>query len=316
MCGIFGWSYPKNSNISRAQRSIIAAVLANGNDTRGGDSWGVCVINKDKTTEIKKGLGDIIEFPGYKIGENDLVLCHTRKATKGSICVKNAHPFEVGDIVGAHNGVIYNDDDLQKKYKREFEVDSTHIFGHIAEGLDFSEIKGYGAIEFIRKSDPSKVYLADINRGDLSVYAIKKEENKDDKKEAKSHGCIWSSNGRHIDEALKLAGIEDHTVYKIEEGTVYYVTEGNLYVTEEKLKIESGFTSSGRHFFGNGAHHNSYGPYASEYTQETTVSKISSKDDENLNKIWAEYLESKEDEEELEKNEALLAQYMDIGGGG
>jgi hypothetical protein len=71
--------------------------------------------------------------------------------------------------VGAHNGIIHNDDDLAKKYNRKFEVDSMHLIAHIEEGKPTSEISGYGAVTYYKRNDPSRIYIAKGHSGDMSI---------------------------------------------------------------------------------------------------------------------------------------------------
>ncbi len=213
MCGIFGWDYRK-SKVSIEQRSMVAAILAVANDTRGGDSWGFW-----NTEHLMRGLGDISAV-AVKTVKSQVVMAHTRKATTGATTVPNAHPFSIGGIIGAHNGMISNHTELNTKYKRNFEVDSMHLFGHLAEGLPFDDIYGYGAIEFIRKEQRSKVYLCKLSGGDLTVCGIGKDINN-------YQGVLWSSNGTHLESALKTAGIQFFK-FEIKQNQIYSVHGGQL----------------------------------------------------------------------------------------
>jgi hypothetical protein len=214
MCGIYGWNYPKGK-VGIERRAMVAAILAIANDTRGGDSWGFYDRNN-----LIKGLGDISQV-AVKTVKSDLIMAHTRKATTGSITTENAHPFDIGNIIGAHNGIIQNHTELNAKYKREFQVDSMHLFGHINDGLPFSDIYGYGAIEFIRKDEKDVVYLCKLQAGDLSIVGL--GENPDN-----YHGVVWSSNGNHLTQALETAGIK-HFDFKVDTGKVYRIQNGKLF---------------------------------------------------------------------------------------
>lgn len=55
-----------------------------------------------------------------------MLLGHNRYATKGKITADNAHPFIQGDLLGVHNGTIWNQSDLDSN--KEFEVDSQNIY--------------------------------------------------------------------------------------------------------------------------------------------------------------------------------------------
>lgn len=151
-------------------------------------------------------------------------MMHTRKATTGAIVEENSHPFDIGGIIGAHNGMIMNHHDLEKKYNRSCEVDSEHLFHHINEGLSFEDISGYGAIEYIRKEEPKKIYLSKMKSGELSIKGIG-TSTKD------CRGVIWSSDRDHLEKAVAAAQIPTFS-YKVETGIIYYVSKGNLFLAD------------------------------------------------------------------------------------
>jgi hypothetical protein len=231
MCGLLGFEYTENSGVSNEQKAMVAAILAIGNDSRGGDSWGFYDF-----ANLTRGVGELTERARLLIGK-DRLIGHTRKATTGSICAANSHPFDIGDIIGAHNGIITNHSELQIKYNRKFEVDSMHIFAHLNEDKDLSDLSGYGSIVWTRKSDPTRIYLCKLSGGDLSVHGIKASENADE-----ATGIIWSSDDGHAEMAIKAAGI-DTFEFKIETGQVYYIQDGCLYKEDMKLEFQSRYNT-------------------------------------------------------------------------
>lgn len=230
MCGIFGFQF-RPRICSEGRRAMLAGKLAELNDERGGHSWGYAVMNGEVKTD--RGLGKMGGFASRMIGAES-VLAHTRWATHGEKTVENAHPFEIGEIIGAHNGVIYNHKTLCEKYNRDFPVDSMHLFAHLNEGLEasWSDFDGYGSIEWVKKSDPSTVYLCRMDGGDLAVYGIG-EHGKD------VRGVVWSSDEDHLIESLKFAGFKNYFKYRINAGQVYSVTDGMLYELPDR-KLEMG----------------------------------------------------------------------------
>lgn len=159
------------------------------------------------------------------------LVAHTRKATHGTVNVENAHPFEIEGIIGAHNGMVFNHESLNKDYQRSFEVDSMHIFAHISEGRPLSEIRSYGAIEYIKKDEPEKIYLGRFNVGELSAYGIGSFD-KDDS--SKCLGVIWSSQEKPIIKAMGLAGIKGFR-FEVKDDTLYYIRNGNLWYAYKSL---------------------------------------------------------------------------------
>jgi hypothetical protein len=238
VCGIFGFSIPLES-ISPAQRILLAATLGMQNDDRGGDSWGAYLINGDM--RIVRGLGNMAGgLPWHEVmGDTHVLMGHTRKATVGATTIANSHPFEIGNVVGAHNGWISNHTEMNKKYDRNFDVDSMHIFAHIQKGWNTNELTGYGAIEYTnKKRSPLRINLCKFFSGELSIAGIGTPDN--------TIGVIWSSSERHLDKAMLVAGLDKKVFnYKISSDNVYYAEKGQLF--EKNKKMELGTTTYGGH---------------------------------------------------------------------
>jgi uncharacterized protein YeeX (DUF496 family) len=281
MCGLLGYDL-RNANLSKEQRAIMAAVLSIGNDHRGGDSYGY--YNFMKTV---RGLGDLADH-AIDMFRNKFVMAHTRKATQGSVSVENAHPFEVGKIIGAHNGIISNHVMLNNKYKRECVVDSQHIFHHLNEDKELNDIHGYGVITWIDKTiNKHRVYLCKLGAGgDLAIFGIGKGP-----KEVR--GVIWSSDDDHIKAAVQAAHIEGF-FYKIEPNKVYYVEEGHLIIDDKKLEINRDTSRDWRNGFNQGWEGYEYSGMKSGSDDAST----SITQDDQLDKIIAHFKEEEEKREE------------------
>lgn len=221
MCGIFGYSF-KHGKLSAARRAVLATNLARYNDDRGGDSWGVVGINADGH-HVSRGLGDLSDH-AYELCEYQTLFAHTRYASSGEVTMKNAHPFKVGKILGAHNGAVYNHEDLCGHYKRNYPVDSIHLFAHLNEGRPFEELIARGAIEWIKLDDPKTIYLSKLFAGELAVYGIG-EDGED--------GIVWSSNYKHLLKALLCTGLYKHVRYEVRRGRVYFVNNGVFGVVKD-----------------------------------------------------------------------------------
>ncbi len=228
MCGIFGMSWRQDA-INVESRAILAANLAIQNDQRGGDSFGI-VGFKNNRYSILKGIGDLSDS-AYELTGYDTLFAHTRYATNGTVSVKNAHPFKIGKIIGAHNGMIRNHHDLNKMYGRDYEVDSMHIFAHLNDDLPMNELEGYGAIEWIDKNDPSTIYLTRFRNGELAIYGIGEYED--------PIGIVWSSSYRHLIKSLAAAGINNYFRYEIRTGKTYAVKDQVLISADRNLNLSA-----------------------------------------------------------------------------
>ncbi|WCM51416.1 glutamine--fructose-6-phosphate transaminase (isomerizing) [Pseudomonas sp. WJP1] len=113
MCGIVG---------AVAERNI-TAILVEGLkrlEYRGYDSAGVAVYTNDQKLERARRPGKVSELE-QALAEEPLVgrlgIAHTRWATHGAPCERNAHPHFSGDLAVVHNGIIENHEALREQLK-------------------------------------------------------------------------------------------------------------------------------------------------------------------------------------------------------
>lgn len=214
MCGIAGYScfdkYDERLNVA-------IPILALHMEVRGRRSWGWT----DGVNEVIKETGEISKsfnpsFFGYKQAS-----LHTRQPTTGNVTKSNSHPFQVGNIIGMHNGVVRNHDELQKKYDRKCEVDSQHIFEHIAEGKDLSEISAYGAIVYYKDG---VLHFGKFNGGQLTLVRTE-------------IGWIYASTKEALEIALQFSGLRKGAIfYKLKEDRLYKLVDSKL-VQDVKLNF-------------------------------------------------------------------------------
>jgi len=113
MCGIVG---------AVAERNITAILLEGLKrlEYRGYDSAGVAVFTNDAKLERMRRPGKVSELE-TALAEQSLAgrlgIAHTRWATHGAPCERNAHPHFSGDIAVVHNGIIENHEALREQLK-------------------------------------------------------------------------------------------------------------------------------------------------------------------------------------------------------
>jgi len=176
MCGIFGITALKGMNIKKSVLRQILKNLARNSQSRGRDATGYAFSSKKGINIFKHNIpaSAFIELENYKnvvrtaLASTDFysVIGHTRAQTKGAATnPENNHPIQTGSIIGVHNGVIINDDNLFEwlhkitdgDVKRLAQVDSEIIFSlvnYYATKNKFPEsIKGVKLVGHV--SDPT-----------------------------------------------------------------------------------------------------------------------------------------------------------------
>ncbi|VVM94357.1 Glutamine--fructose-6-phosphate aminotransferase [isomerizing] [Pseudomonas fluorescens] len=113
MCGIVG---------AVAERNITAILLEGLKrlEYRGYDSAGVAVFTNNETLERTRRPGKVSELEQALESEpliGRLGIAHTRWATHGAPCERNAHPHFSGDLAVVHNGIIENHEALREQLK-------------------------------------------------------------------------------------------------------------------------------------------------------------------------------------------------------
>ena len=149
MCAILGIGFLNGHRIKNFDRiKKLLELLFVQSQVRGNRATGVAVVTDNDIDVLKNNISahkfvDTKEFKDLfdkRLGENSSVISiigHCRFPTKGTDKNNdNNHPITTKNIVGVHNGVIINDDELFDEFskfagegwKREGEVDSEIIF--------------------------------------------------------------------------------------------------------------------------------------------------------------------------------------------
>lgn len=211
MCGIGGvmmFGAGRLNNVAVEFAKYATDVLLVENQVRGAHASGCAIFNKDGSYVCKNPLPankfiasrDYAEFQQEVITKDTrVILVHTRYATQGKVTNNhNNHPIVADHVIGVHNGMIHNDDDLFKNHKldRKAQVDSEVIFRmmdkfggnkrlrlegvkYVAEQLEgmfttaFVNIHQTNVMYLVRKDNP--VTLAIIKELGLILFASQSE---------------------------------------------------------------------------------------------------------------------------------------------
>jgi glucosamine 6-phosphate synthetase-like amidotransferase/phosphosugar isomerase protein len=169
MCGIAGYSLSGSSTV---ERTLAAQALLAGIAERGADAVGYAHRCSGGPVEIHKqrsGASALLEQVVLPADATE-VLVHVRDYTKGHPHIEaNNHPIRHGAVVGVHNGIIFNDDDLMDQHGFEraeplMTVDSEAIFAlaEAAKGAAsvLEQLRGSMATAWIDERRQGTVFLA------------------------------------------------------------------------------------------------------------------------------------------------------------
>lgn len=173
MCGIVG---------AVAERNVTAILLEGLKrlEYRGYDSAGVAVFTNAGKLERMRRPGKVNELEQALLGEplvGRLGIAHTRWATHGAPCERNAHPHFSGDLAVVHNGIIENHEVLREQLKGlgyVFTSDTdteviAHLLNHklkdlgdltVALKATVKELHGAYGLAVVSASQPDRVVAA------------------------------------------------------------------------------------------------------------------------------------------------------------
>src|SRR5438128_8883019 len=170
MCGIAGYSLSSRSAVDRtlAAQSLLAGIAERGADAVGyahrGRSDRYPVVTKQRTPA--SSLLERISVPAHATE----VLVHVRDYTKGHPSIPaNNHPVRHGPVVGIHNGIILNDDELLADFscaraEPRMTVDSEASFALAAHSENdphaLEALTGAMATAWLDQREPGVVFAA------------------------------------------------------------------------------------------------------------------------------------------------------------
>jgi glucosamine 6-phosphate synthetase-like amidotransferase/phosphosugar isomerase protein len=169
LCGIAGYSL---SDSSRVDPTLATQILMAAISERGSDAAGYCYRGPDLALAIHKQrsgasrLLDSIRVPA----KARQALVHVRDYTKGHPSLDaNNHPIRHGAVVGIHNGIIKNDEEIFARHgfgraAPRMTVDSEAIFALMEEAQSspeaLDELYGSMASAWMDEREPDVVYVA------------------------------------------------------------------------------------------------------------------------------------------------------------
>ena len=231
MCALFGWLDYKGKISPRLLQRLTQS-LANAAEERGTDASGISYVRNNRITIFKRPK------PAHKIhfrvpAGTTAVMGHTRLTTQGNQRFNyNNHPFRgyAGrEFAFAHNGVLYNDRDLQKKKNppaTKIETDSYVAVQLLEQAgkLDFESLKATaeaveGSFAFTLLDEKNTLYFV---KGSSPMHLILFEE---------LGLYVYASTQSIMKHALKACGMSryPYTVIATDTGDILSINRfGNM----------------------------------------------------------------------------------------
>jgi glucosamine 6-phosphate synthetase-like amidotransferase/phosphosugar isomerase protein len=169
MCGIAGYSLEPGAGIAR---TLTAQALLAGIAERGADAVGYAHRSPGRRATVDKrraGASALLGEVSVPVDTSE-VLIHVRDYTKGHPTIEaNNHPVRHGEVVGVHNGIIVNDEEIFaahsfERHLPEMSVDTEAIFALVeafgSRGETLERLRGSMAAAWVDCREPGVVYLA------------------------------------------------------------------------------------------------------------------------------------------------------------
>src|ERR687888_2372064 len=227
MCGIAGFSLSSDTKLDRtvAARASLAGIAERGADAVGfayRTTTPEVVLHKQRSGA--SALVDRILVPP----DTSQLLAHVRDYTKGHPSLDaNNHPIRHGTVVGVHNGIIKNDEEIFERYGFEraeegMTVDSEAIFA-LAErersrARAFEELHGSMATAWLDERDSDVVFLA---RGVGRPLWIGQAR----------HELFFASTQEALELVERFGGVH-LSKREVQEGTLVAAVDGRVVRTE------------------------------------------------------------------------------------
>jgi glucosamine 6-phosphate synthetase-like amidotransferase/phosphosugar isomerase protein len=236
LCGIAGYSLSRDSRVdpTLAAQTLMAAI-----SERGSDAAGYCYRGPGLRLKVHKrraGASQLLDAISVPAGASQ-VLVHVRDYTKGhpSLAANN-HPVRHGSVVGVHNGIIRNDEEIFARHSFEraapaMTVDSEAIFALAEQERSrahaLEELHGSMATAWLDERDPDVLFLARGIGRPLWVGEGK-------------HELFFASTREALELVERYADVKLHK-REVPEGTLLVAVEGKV-VRSEAFEPDRSFT--------------------------------------------------------------------------
>lgn len=217
---------------------------------RGPDSTGFAVLRRNGDHHVVKlashpiDLFDMKRFTDALSGYNSFAfLGHNRLATKGKVNGNNAHPYQYGHIIGAHNGTLdaASWKRLNAAIGYDTDVDSQAIFAAfekigVEETIKLMEQgrtsqDGAWALTWLDLKQNTLHFLRNKHRPLWYAYS------EDFKK------VFWASEWQTIDMATKLSDRTPYKIYADKEGYRFWEMQEDWLYTFDLEELKAGYKS-------------------------------------------------------------------------
>lgn len=231
MCAIFGFLNHGNKVSNAVLKKLIKALSVCA-EVRGTDVTGISYVKNSEMVTFKKAKpahNVKLYFPTKTVA----VIGHTRFTTQGSEkCNYNNHPFESEKGFSlAHNGVLYNDNELHKKYMlpdTKIETDSyiaVQLIEHFG-GADMENIKQTS--EIVEGS-----FTFTVLRNDNTLFLVKGSNPITIYHFEQIGLYVYASTKEILENALKVIGFKyKHTEIKLTDGEILQINSDGTAVKD------------------------------------------------------------------------------------
>ena len=222
MCGIVGYL-----GVAPAAPVLIDGLKKL--EYRGYDSAGIALMSEGKLAVVRR-KGRVAELAFARTMQGDIGIGHTRWATHGAPCERNAHPHRYGKICLVHNGIIENAASLRAACEARGEAfasdTDSEVAAHLIDGLYRKEGDLLRAVKGAAGQLVGSYAFAVLAEGERQIVC------------ARMHSPLIVAEGADgVFAASDLAAVqaEGRTAYVLEDGDFARLTDGGVELFDSTL---------------------------------------------------------------------------------